>query len=104
MVIARMTDSPRSLALALLYACAMALIAFGSNGQVVAPPSDFTCEIRTAELVRFHKLITQHSFCMRIVLTLRNFQNFHVTTHDPVRGRVLVRFDIHVASVPHAPS
>ena len=74
------------------------------DGQVVAPPSDFTCEIRTADPVRFHKLITQHSFCMRIVLTLRNFQNSHLTTHDPVCGRVLVRYYIHVASVPHAPS
>jgi hypothetical protein len=52
MVIARMTGSPRSLALALLYACAMALIAFGSNGQVVAPsefdlrnPHSRTCTI-----------------------------------------------------------
>jgi len=67
------------------------------------PPS-LPCEIRTAELVQFHKLITQHSFCMRIVLPLRNFQNFHLTTQNPVSGRVLVRFDIYVASVPHAPS
>ena len=67
------------------------------------PPS-LTCEIRAAELLRFHKLITRHTFCMRIVLPLRNLQNSFLTTHDPVSGRVLVRFDIHVASVPHAPS
>jgi hypothetical protein len=73
MVIARMTDSPRSLALALLYACAMALIAFGSNGQVVAPPSEFDLRNPHSQTVQFHKLITQHSFCMRIVLPLRNF-------------------------------